>query len=43
MRGEAPEASGGSTCSAAGMTPYMGLMAADRTAGVFACTMANLS
>ena len=43
MRGEAPEASGGSTCSAAGMTPYIGLMTAERIAGVFACNTIRLS
>lgn len=37
IRGAAPEASGGGICRVAGMTPYMGLMTAERTAGLFAC------
>ena len=37
IRGAAPEASGGGICRVAGITPYMGLMTAERTAGLFAC------
>ena len=39
MRGAAWEVSAVGICRVAGMMPYTGLMTAERTAGLFACSM----